>query len=498
MNSNTTSAAGQTELEADLSLSTAPRHSEGRKHILLLLLISGLLLLTCTFISARLDGPTGDEPHYLVISQTLYLYHSLDVTLDYNHNDYKVFYAGPLGAYQHTSPNKWGQLLPLHSIGAPVLWLIPFILGGKLGTLIFMTLASMAMVVAIYALLVSLDIRRNYAFLTGLGLALASPIWIYSHRNFVEPLAALFCVYIACVIFKKRLRSWDLVGSSLALGVLPWIHIRFALFEIVLACFLVARVYQEYRLRAFWPYVCAILPVAAMFLLFESYNFLVWGSLNPAVNQANSGELPFDVAPWRGLFGLFFDQEYGLITNFPIFLFLLGGLLLSLRRKWLRFNLLFLCLAVPYIVVVASFHNWDGAICPPARFLMVLVPLFAFYLALALQSAGSRVINGLFLCFMGIGMLYEGLSMQVDGGWINWEEGFSRPLAIISQTLHFNLGRFVPTVMQQSKVNMNHYDQVLPIALWLALLIGLALAVLLLSRRQTARQAAYLARETAA
>ncbi len=449
MNSNSAKIIDQEDQDLAASSLLFTQKPEGRWHILFLLLITGLVFFTCTIISSRLDGPTGDEPHYLVISQTLVLYHSLDVTLDYAHNDYKVFYGGQLGPYQHTSPDKWGQLLPLHSIGAPVLWLIPFAIGGKLGTLLFMSLVSMLIVVNIYWLLVSLGIQRGYAFATSLAMGLASPIWIYSHRNFIEPIAALLCVYIVQVLFKERSRAWNLLGASLALGVLPWIHIRFALFEIVLAAFLVVRVYQNYRWRKIAPYLAAILPVLGMFLIFEAYNFFVWGSLNPAVNQANSGEVPFDVAPWRALFGLFFDQEYGLLTNFPIFLFLLGGLLLTFKRRFLRFNLLLLLLSVPYIIIIASFHNWDGAISPPARF------------------------------------LYEAVSMRVDGGWINWEEGFSRPLVLISQAVHLPLTMGVPTVMQQVRVNQNHYNQIFPVTLWLLLLGGLALAVVLLARRGT-------------
>jgi hypothetical protein len=306
-------------------------------------------------------------------------------------------------------------------------------------------------------------------------MALASPIWIFSHHNFVEPIAALICVYVVQILFKARPRVWELLVASLTLGILPWLHIRFALFEVVLTCFLLFRVYQDYRLRKLRMYLPVLLPVIAMFLLFESYNVFVWGSLNPAVNQANSGELPFDVSPWRGLFGLFFDQEYGLLTNFPIFLFLPAGMILACRRELLRYNLLLLCLSVPYLITIASFHNWDGAISPPARFVMVLVPLGAFYLALALQTARSWLINGLFLLFMGIAVLYEVVSLNVPGGWINWQEGHSRPLLTIAQTLHLPLTRGIPSVFLP--------NQELPAVGCLLFLSVLTLATVRLSRR---------------
>jgi hypothetical protein len=448
----------------------------GKAHILVLLLLSGLVFFSSAYISDQLDSPTGDEPHYLVISQTLLLYHSLDGTLDYTHGDYKAFYPGPLGPFQHTSPNKWGKRLPLHSIGAPILWLIPFAIAGRLGTLLFMSLVSLFISLNVYLLLVSCGILRNYAFLTSLGIALASPIWVFSHHNFVEPIAALLCIYMIRVLFQEHLRALDVLGSSVALGVFPWIHMRFALFALVFCCFLLARVYQEDRCNKIKTYLYAFLPMFGLFLLFEAYNFFVWGSLNPMVNQANSGELPFDVAPWRGLLGLFLDQEYGLLTNFPIFLFLLGGITLALKKRFLRFNVLLLLLSVPYIVTIASFHNWDGAISPPARFLTVLVPPLAFYLALALQRARSWVMNGLFLLFMGVSCLYEGVSLSIPGGWMNWEEGHSRPLLRIEQALHLPLTQGVPSVFLPK--------QALPMAGWFTLLGGLTLVVVLLAQSQ--------------
>lgn len=474
----------QEEVKPGAPAQPAARKSNRKTFIILLLLLSGLAFLFSTFLTDRLDGPTGDEPHYLVISQTLLLYHSLDVTLDYAHGDYKTFYGGPLGPLQHTSLNKWGQLLPLHSIGVPVLWLIPFAIAGKTGTLFFMSLVSLLIVFNVYLLLVALGIEDKYAFLTSLGVAVASPVWVFSHRNFVEPVAALLCIYVVRVLFQERLRAWDLLVSSAALGILPWIHIRFALFEAVLFCFLLIRIYQVYQFKKIRMYVYALLPVIALFLIFEAYNFLVWGSLNPAINQANSNEVPFDVSPWRGLVGLFLDQESGLLPNFPIFLFLFAGIILAVRKKYLRFNLLMLLLALPYIVTIAAFHNWSGAISPPARFMTVLVPLFAFYLALVLQQARNWFSTGLFLLFMGIALLYEGVSFTISGGWISWELGQSQPLSKIGQALHLSLTQAVPAFFSSTgKPIFPLPQQVAAFTGWLLFLIALTLATVLLARR---------------
>ena len=77
----------------------------------------------------RLHAPSGDEPHYLIISQAIEKYGSLQVQRIYDNRDYSVFFPGLIEP--HTSPGPSGLLLPLHSIGGPILWLIPFLLWGR-------------------------------------------------------------------------------------------------------------------------------------------------------------------------------------------------------------------------------------------------------------------------------------------------------------------------------------------------------------------------------
>src|SRR5947209_7531755 len=107
------------------------RQNMQKRQLLLLALISCVVFFTTTFYYVLSSSPpSGDEPHFLVISQTLLKYHSLNVMLDYTHGDYHSFY--PTNLAPHVSRNTNGQLLPLHSIGAPILWLVPFYFWGRL------------------------------------------------------------------------------------------------------------------------------------------------------------------------------------------------------------------------------------------------------------------------------------------------------------------------------------------------------------------------------
>ncbi len=201
-----------------------------RYHLILLLVFCSILYFATSFWYVQYSSPpSGDEPHYLVISQTLLKYHSLDVMQDYTNGDYRSFF--PMRIDPHVTYNQREQLLPIHGIGGPILWLLPYYFWGRLGAVLFMTVISLLIIFNIYAFLVTMHIRRRYALLVSLAFALGSPLYIYAHLLFIEPLAALAGIYVPRKVFQQEVTLVDVTLSSILLGILPWIHIRFALVE---------------------------------------------------------------------------------------------------------------------------------------------------------------------------------------------------------------------------------------------------------------------------
>src|SRR6202035_5371343 len=147
-----------------------------KRHFLLLLLFCGFLY-TATSIWYVEHGvlPEGDEPHYLILSQTMLKYHSLDVMQDYTHKDYLQFF--PIILYPHVATTVRGEILSTHGIGGPLLWLLPFALLGRLGAVLFITLLSILTIANIYLFLKTMGISARYSFVVSLAYTLASPIY---------------------------------------------------------------------------------------------------------------------------------------------------------------------------------------------------------------------------------------------------------------------------------------------------------------------------------
>lgn len=421
-----------------------------KDHRLSLIVICGLLFGLTALIYVGLGIlPTGDEPHYLIISQTLLKYHSLNVMLDYTNRDYFQFYPTPIDP--HITYNAHHQLLPLHSIGAPLLWLLPFALLGRLGAVWFIALVTALVILTLYQVLLLMGICECIAFRVCLAYAVASPFYIYAHLSFVEPVGALACVYIMRVLLQEK-HSWgELTICSLLLGILPWVHIRLALLEIPLFFFLLYRIYRLYGLRRWQYYVAYLLPVTLLFVALEIYSYQFWGTLNPAANQISGNSQPFEVNPFMGMVGMLFDQEHGILLNFPIFLFLFPGILLTLKKRLIGYHLLVLAVSVPYIVACTSFRHWSGGWCPPGRFILVLLPLYAFYLAYALEHIGAKWSHILWNVACWYGFLYCIVSLLPPHNGFNAENGTNNALAFL-QVANYRLTDLLPSVYLTGKV----------------------------------------------
>jgi hypothetical protein len=390
------------------------RRVEDRAALVMLLLLAALTMVVLAVLRQQLDLPAGDEPHYLIMSQALEKYHSLDVQRVYDAGDYLSFYPRPIEAQVAHGPG--GQPLPWHGIGGPILWLVPFVLAGRAGVMAFMVVVSLLIVANVFLLARALGVGTRTAFAVGLAFAVGTPILTYSSMSFVEPIGALVCVYALRLLHTPRLHTRDLLLVSACLGVLPWVHARFLLFPPLFLAFLLVRLRRDGAIRR--DIIAAVTPAALLLLGLQVYNLLLWHSMSPAPNQVNIGAVPFQVNPLPGLVGTAVDPGIGVLPNFPIFLLALPGVLLCTSRRWWSLHLQVAALVLPYMIIVCTFRAWDGAWTPPARFAAVVLPMLSGYVALALQRAPSLIVRGFAVAAAGYaGALITLAVFTPDGGF---------------------------------------------------------------------------------
>lgn len=432
-------------------------------HLAALLVVVGAFFLVTAVVYDARTSPTGDEPHYLVISQTLLTYHSFDVGKAYDHHDYRGFYDGPLDL-SHTVTNYQGLRMPVHGVGGPILWLPLFALAGRLGATLFVAAISLVVIVEIFRFLDERGIRRRTALPVAGSFAVATPFFAFAHLVFIDVIGAWAVIHVFRKILKDgELRRRELVACSTLLGILPWVHVKFIVLEALLLVFLVGRVIAGGRplpvtavaraTGARWKQACwAILPAVGLGLAFEAFNHAMWGTFNPGYVYCQIDRaIPFTYSPVRGLIGTFLDREYWIFISAPLPVLAIPGFVLAVRGRVGMLNLYFPILAVCYIALFVAKRDWQGGWTPPGRFILVLLPISAYYVGYLLDRL-DRLDRPLawpaFWLLGAMGAVYNLASLQSAHGGFSTGVGRNQTIGQIQKALlHRSLTRYLPSTV---------------------------------------------------
>jgi len=318
--------------------------------------------------------PSGDEPHYLVMAQSLWRDHDLDLRNEYEGEEWSEYTPGPVRPHWG-SPRADGRPFPAHSPGLPLLLALPYAAGGRSGSVVLMALVAAAAALVCRKLARTLagdSEAAGWAWLAAVG----PPLFFYSFVLYTEAPSAL----VAGLSLLLLLRSGGIGGSviaALAASALPWLHLKMVPAAAALALVALARL----RGRALAAFAVVSLAAGASF---AAYYASVFGVASPL---AIYGGMPEEarVYTWRAPAGLLLDRSFGLLPIAPAFLVALAGIPGVLRRRAAWPHLL---LALAVLVPALSWRMWWGGQCPPARFLVPLLPFLAA--ALAVRVAGGR------------------------------------------------------------------------------------------------------------
>lgn len=340
--------------------------------------IAGALMAVVALTSwavARPRVPAGDEPHYLVITQSLL--RDGDLKIENNHRDeqYLAYFDGALKP-DFMRRGRDRQIYSIHAPGASVVVLPAFATAGYPGAV-----AQVVTLVAFGVALVWLAAFRLTGSAAGgwvsaLALVTAAPYVLLSFTIYPDPIgsaivAAALLALVSCDVGAAWSgRAWLGVGSALAL--LPWLHTRFAVLAGALGAVLVLRAWQAGRVSAVVRLLAVPMVSAAGWF---GYFWIIYGTPDPGAPYGVGTGSGLSFVP-QGLAGLFLDQQFGLVANAPGLGAGLAGLALLLAQRP-RLAIELLVVLVPYLGVAAAFPMWWGGYSSPARFAIVVAPVVA-------------------------------------------------------------------------------------------------------------------------
>lgn len=315
--------------------------------------------------SAVRVGPQGDEPHYLVVAQSLLQDHDLRLERDFEERRYLAFFDRPMEPHYRVRGRE-GAIYSLHAVGLSVLILPAYAIAGYPGAVAFMALLTALLCNEVRLLLRRLLPDPTRADGLAVVFALSPPLLHFGGLVFTEVPAAL----AVALVLRLGLETRGAVGIGLSigalLGALPWLNARYSILSLLLAIYVLA---GRPGLRLWLPGgLIGALSAAGIAL----YHSILYGFFD--LRRVYGRRPEFDPATLiEGTPGLLLDQEFGLLVYAPLFALTAPGLW-SLRRSRPRLAAGAALTVVAMFLLAGTWHMWRGGFNPPARF---LVPLWA-------------------------------------------------------------------------------------------------------------------------
>ena len=333
--------------------------------------------------------PGGDEPHYLVIAQSLWRDHDLKIENNHARGDYYEYFKQEITPHYLTRGAD-NEIYSVHPIGLPILMAPVLGLGGYR--------AVVWLLIIMGATAAALAWRWNVRMLNAPGAATfawaaiaGSTPYLFNTFTVYPEIAAALAVMIALALTwtpeRTRVSTLRLIAIGVTCGALPWLSTKYAPMSAVLAAIALVRVLAKTRGS---PKAAAAiaLPYLSSLVAWIAFFYLYWGSPWPS---APYGQM-VQTSPWNlilGAPGLLFDQEYGLLAYAPVYVLGATGLVTmwraggELRRQAIEITVIFVAL----LLSVGAFGIWWGGSAAPARPLASVLLLFSLPIASAFRAA---------------------------------------------------------------------------------------------------------------
>jgi hypothetical protein len=381
----------------------APSRDAFQRHPLLLgagLLFAILAVVYVASIDIRASrgaSITGDEPFYLLTTQSLVEDGDLDTLNQYEQKSYREFFDHPDGLWRQSVPNDDGELLSPHNPGLSVYVIPGWVLAGLEGTQVQLLLTAALTFALAYVLTARLTGSHVWSWLATAAVGLSATAFIYSTEVYPEVPGACLLVLGLLVVTQRRALGWlDAVLLTVALSALVWMGVKYAALALPVAAVFLWRADAAGRATL----VAAGVASAAAFVAFHLATF---GELTPySVNSVYAGENTGQVVDSHitmstdriyRLWGIFIDRRFGLVRWAPVLALAIPGALLLARRGIdgaLIVSLLVVQLLVATFVAITMMGWWF-----PGRTMATVLPLFAVPIAVVLME-GGRAVRALF------------------------------------------------------------------------------------------------------
>jgi hypothetical protein len=388
------SAMGSWVLRIYLRLSS----SSNAMVAVLLAIYAVATIITLFAWSARgVYAVTGDEPHYLVMAESLVRHHTLELSSAYR-SEFISHAIFPLGLGQPDSPLElpFAHVLPgdngyftWHGWGVPFLIAIPYAIAGAVGAKLMMAALGGLIVIVSWRISGVFFTTERFTsqwprFLSVLAVAIAYPLVPSSTQIYPDMVAGLICLSGVWFLISRELPRSNLVltAYSLLFAYLPWLGMKYLVTSLLLLAAMTWSLGHDRIRRLLW----LIIPVALSWALLCWYNMQAFGRLSgPRLEDS----LEATLTSFMVFLGLIFDQDQGSLLENPVLWIALIGLIplfRSFRKVTIAWALIFASIWIPS----AMHPGWYGLGSFVGRYSWALSVLLIVPALLALSIVAAR------------------------------------------------------------------------------------------------------------
>ena len=372
----------------------------GRTRTALLILLLTLIVYGLAFgLVPRFRGTTstqGDEPHYLLVTESILRDGDVYLTNNYQAKQYLPYFQQTITMW-HVARCKNGRFVSTHPmfmslVVLPGFWAFSYP-GAAVTMILLMCLAAM-----FTFLVMDRFVTRTIAAGVTVFFFFTYPLLFYSRLIYPETLGVFLValgLWSAWRLKETRGKRLYAVLMGISAGALTLAHPKFIAITIAfVVLFFIVRPGKDLKLLALFA-----APAAACILLLLILTNIAFG-WKIIQGLTASGGSKFQGGYWGtnsvcGIAGMYLDRAWGLLIFAPVYaLFGYGLACQKTGWEWDRWWVFFtICIGL-HTILLGVFQSWNGGTAPVQRYLVPLAPMLILCIALFLDMVRSKVAWG--------------------------------------------------------------------------------------------------------